>query len=94
MLLVSIVMLRTHTTLVSAYRVTNSKKWGSDMSSEQLEDAKYLRYDYLMLQDALDWVGIDYLVRQTDDKEQTQVTINSTDAKRLAQLIQVGSKHQ
>lgn len=64
------------------------------MSSEQLEDAKYLRYDYLMLQDALDWVGIDYLVRQTDDKEQTQVTINSTDARRLAQLIQVGSKHE
>ena len=64
------------------------------MSSEQLEDAKHVRYDYLMLQDALDWVGIDYLVRQTDDKEQTQVTINSTDARRLAQLIQVGSKHE
>jgi len=64
------------------------------MSSEQLEDAKYLRYDYLMLQDALDWIGIDYLVRQTDDKEQTQVTINSTDARRLAQLLQVGSKHE
>ena len=64
------------------------------MSSQQTEDAKYLRYDYLMLQDALDWVGIDYLVRQTDDKEQTQVTINSTDARRLARLIQVGSKHE
>jgi hypothetical protein len=51
------------------------------MSSKQLEDA-------------LDWVGIDYLVRQTDDKEQTQVTINSTDVRRLAQLIQVGSKHE
>jgi low affinity Fe/Cu permease len=64
------------------------------MIYEQVDDAKYLRYDYLMLQDALDWVGIDYLLRQTDDKEQTQVTINSTDARRLAQLIQVGSKHE
>ena len=51
------------------------------MSSEQLGNA-------------LDWVGMDYLVRQTDDKEQTQVTINSTDAARLARLIQVGSKHE
>jgi low affinity Fe/Cu permease len=50
--------------------------------------------DKKQLEDALDWVGIDYLVRQTDDKEQTQVTINSTDARRLAQLIQVGSKHE
>ena len=64
------------------------------MIYEQVDDAIHLRYDYLMLQQALDWVGIDYLVRQTDDKEQTQVTIKSTDINRLARLIQLGSKHE
>ena len=64
------------------------------MIHEQVDDAIHARYDYLMLQDALDWVGIDYLVKQTDDKEQTQVTIKSTDIYRLARLIQVGSKHE
>ena len=46
------------------------------------------------LADALDWAGIDYLVKQTADKEQTQVTINSVDMARLADLIQLGVKHE
>ena len=46
------------------------------------------------LESVLDWIGIDYLVRQTADKEQTQVTISSTDLERLASLIYLGSKHE
>lgn len=46
------------------------------------------------LQDALDWAGIDYLVRQTTDKEQTQITIMTADADRLADLIVTGSRYE
>jgi hypothetical protein len=46
------------------------------------------------LEKVLDWVGIDYLVRQTADKEQTQVTINTEDLHRLASLIYQGSRHE
>lgn len=45
------------------------------------------------LAQAFDWVGIDYLVRQTDDKEQTQITINTDDLPRLVEYIMTGSKH-
>jgi DNA uptake protein ComE-like DNA-binding protein len=45
------------------------------------------------LQQAFDWVGIDYLVRQTEDKEQTQITINTADVARLVDYIVTGSKH-
>lgn len=45
------------------------------------------------LERALDWVGIDYLVRQTADKEQTQITINTADVARLVEYIVTGSKH-
>lgn len=42
--------------------------------------------------DALDWVGIDYNVRQTADKEQTQITINSTQIGLLVELLVEGAK--
>lgn len=45
------------------------------------------------LEKALDWVGIDYLVRQTADKEQTQVTINTEDLEKLVNLIVTGSRY-
>jgi hypothetical protein len=45
------------------------------------------------LEQAFDWVGIDYLVRQTEDKEQTQITINTNDIGRLVDYIVTGSKH-
>lgn len=45
------------------------------------------------LEKAFDWVGIDYLVRQTADKEQTQITINTADVARLVEYIVTGSKH-
>ena len=43
------------------------------------------------LQDALDWAGIDYHVAVAFD--QAKITINEADMARLAELIQVGSKH-
>ena len=45
------------------------------------------------LADALDWVGIDYSVRQTECKEQTRITINTTDISRLVDLLISGAKH-
>ena len=45
------------------------------------------------LEQAFDWVGIDYLVLQTEDKEQTQININSSDIGRLVDYIVTGSKH-
>ena len=47
-----------------------------------------------VLKDALDWAGIDYAVRQTEDGGQTQVTIRTADAHRLADLIVTGSRHE
>jgi hypothetical protein len=44
------------------------------------------------LESALDWVGLDYLVRQTSDKEQTQVTINTSDILLLVDLLVAGAK--
>jgi hypothetical protein len=44
------------------------------------------------LESALDWVGLDYLVRQTSDKEQTQVTINTSDISLLVDLLVAGAK--
>ena len=45
------------------------------------------------LEQAFDWVGIDYAIRQTADKEQTQITINTADLDRLVEYIITGSKH-
>lgn len=44
------------------------------------------------LEDALDWAGIDYLVRQTEDKEQTQITISSEQIALLVDLLVAGTK--
>lgn len=45
------------------------------------------------LEQAFDWVGIDYLVRQTADMEQTQITINTADIDRLVNYLVTGSKY-
>ena len=45
------------------------------------------------LEQAFDWVGIDRAIRQTEDKEQTQITINTTDLARLVDYIVTGAKH-
>ena len=42
--------------------------------------------------DALDWVGLDYHVGQTSDKEQTQVTINTSQIGLLVDLLIAGAK--
>jgi hypothetical protein len=42
--------------------------------------------------DALDWVGLDYHVAQTKDKEQTQITINTSDISLLVDLLLAGAK--
>ena len=47
--------------------------------------------DKKQLEDALDWAGIDHHVAVGFD--QAKVTINEADMARLAQLIQMGSKH-
>jgi hypothetical protein len=47
--------------------------------------------DKKQLEDALDWAGIDHHVEVGFD--QAQITINEADIARLAQLIQMGSKH-
>ena len=44
------------------------------------------------LESALDWVGIDYFVRQTSDKEQTQITIDSSQIGLLVELLVEGAK--
>ena len=43
------------------------------------------------LEDALEWVGIDYHVAVGFD--QAKITISEADMARLARLIQMGSKH-
>lgn len=47
--------------------------------------------DKKQLEDALDWAGIDYHVAVGFD--QAKITISEADMVRLAQLIQMGSKH-
>ena len=44
------------------------------------------------LESALDWAGIDYLVRQTSDKSQTQITIESSQIGLLVDLLIAGAK--